>query len=140
MRPHISINVSNVSKSAEFYEKVFGVKPQKKTTDYAKFDLQKPALNFSMQFGSELSKVNHFGIEVDSADMVKMWEELFVARGVLTKPEENTKCCFALQDKVWVQDPDGNTWEVFYVHKQLTTESKPSACSPVTAVFGKKCC
>ena len=140
MRAHVSIDVSDVAKSVEFYKKVFGVVPQKQTETYAKFDLQKPALNFSMQSGKAVSKVNHFGIEVDSADVVKMWEELFIARGVLTKPEENVECCFALQDKVWVQDPDGNTWEIFYVHKQLAPEINKKSCGPTTEVFGKKCC
>ena len=139
MRPHVSINVHNVAESVIFYEKMFGVKPQKQTDSYAKFDLQKPALNFSMQTGKEVSQVNHFGIEVDSADAVRLWEELFITRGLLTQPEEQTECCFAIQDKVWVKDPDGNTWEVFYVHQQLQPVSK-SACSPSTNIFGKKCC
>jgi catechol 2,3-dioxygenase-like lactoylglutathione lyase family enzyme len=139
MRPHVSINVQNVAESVMFYEKMFGVKPQKQTDSYAKFDLQKPALNFSMQTGKNVSQVNHFGIEVDSADAVKLWEDLFIARGLITQPEEQTECCFAIQDKVWVKDPDGNTWEVFYVHQQLQPENK-SACSPSTNIFGKKCC
>ena len=103
MRPHVSINVQNVAESVIFYEKMFGVKPQKQTDNYAKFDLQKPALNFSMQTGKEVSQVNHFGIEVDSADAVKLWEELFITRGLITQPEEQTECCFAIQDKVWVK-------------------------------------
>jgi catechol 2,3-dioxygenase-like lactoylglutathione lyase family enzyme len=52
MRAHLSINVSNVSESVEFYKKVFGVNPQKQTADYAKFDLKDPSLNFSMQTAS----------------------------------------------------------------------------------------
>jgi catechol 2,3-dioxygenase-like lactoylglutathione lyase family enzyme len=142
MRPHISLNVKDVSQSIEFYQKMFGTKPQKQTNTYAKFDLKNPALNFSMQTNTDISKVNHFGIEVDSADSVKVWEQLFIARGLLTLPEDNVECCFALQDKVWVKDPDGNTWEIFFVHQQLIPENKKSGdTTPGSAqIFGKKCC
>lgn len=141
MRAHLSINVSNVPESVKFYEKVFGVKPQKMTEDYAKFDLKSPSLNFTMQSGSsrDLSRVNHLGIEVDSAEAITLWESLLTERGVLTKNEENTECCFARQDKIWLQDPDGNSWEIFYVHEQLPIEPKQSLCSTTNAL-GKKCC
>ena len=141
MRAHLSINVSNVEKSVQFYEKVFGVKPQKMTDNYAKFDLKNPSLNFSMQSGDsrEVSKVNHLGIEVDSAEAITLWENLLTERGVLTKAEENTECCFARQDKIWLNDPDGNSWEIFYVHEQLPIKPKQSLCAP-TSASGKKCC
>ncbi len=140
MRPHISINVTDVAKTVQFYEKVFGVKPQKQTENYAKFDLKEPNLNFSMQSGEarEKSKVNHFGIEVDSADSVSFWEKQLTERGVMAAPEKGVDCCFAKQDKVWFQDPDGNSWEIFYVIEQLPTQPKMSACSPNP--MGVKCC
>ncbi len=141
MRAHLSINVKNVEESIKFYEKVFGVKPQKSSQDYAKFDLKNPALNFTMHSTKEreLSRVNHLGIEVDSAESISLWENLLTERGVLTKTEINTDCCFARQDKIWLQDPDGNSWEIFYVHKQLSVDEKKSICAPITA-SGKKCC
>jgi catechol 2,3-dioxygenase-like lactoylglutathione lyase family enzyme len=130
MRPHISINVSNVGNSVEFYKKVFGQSPQKQTDNYAKFDLNEPALNFSMQSGSELSRVSHFGIEVDSADDVMKWQKSLTEQGLVKLVESDTKCCFARQDKVWFTDPDGNEWEVFYVYEQLplTKTSEKSSC------------
>ena len=118
------------------------MKPQKLTSSYAKFDLKNPALNFTMQAtegGRELSRVNHLGIEVESAEAVALWETLLTERGVLSNPEMNTECCFARQDKIWLQDPDGNSWEIFYVHEQLPVDEKKSICGPVTA-SGKKCC
>ena len=67
MRPHISLDVRDVSKSVAFYEKVFGVKPQKQVVDYAKFDLKIPALNFSLVSSTgEVSAVDHLGIEVET--------------------------------------------------------------------------
>ena len=111
------------------------------TEDYAKFDLKSPALNFTMQSGGnrEISKVNHLGIEVESAEAITLWENLLTERGVISKIEENTECCFARQDKIWLQDPDGNSWEIFYVHEQLPISPKQSLCS-TTNSLGKKCC
>src|SRR5688572_27698328 len=102
MRAHISINVSDVEKSVEFYKKVFGLAPQKQTDNYAKFDLKEPALNFSMQSGAqEISRVSHFGIEVDSANEVMKWQKALTESGLVKLVESDTKCCFARQDKVW---------------------------------------
>lgn len=131
MRAHISINVKDIPQSIEFYKKVFGVNPQKQTATYAKFDLHNPSLNFSMQSGiGEVSKVSHFGIEVESADEVMKWQKKLTELGLVKLVESDTKCCFARQDKVWVSDPDGNSWEIFYVHEQLpvTEENKKACC------------
>lgn len=127
MRAHVSIQVSNVADSVAFYEKVFGVKPEKQTEHYAKFGLKE--LNFAMQTGAP-SRVSHFGIEVETAEEVKEWERRLRASGLVKSAEENVECCFAKQDKVWVQDPDGNAWEIFYVREQL----------PVTEKSGSRCC
>jgi catechol 2,3-dioxygenase-like lactoylglutathione lyase family enzyme len=146
MRVHLSINVKSVSDSVAFYEKVFGQKPQKSTTNYAKFDLLDPAINFTMQTANEndgrpISQVNHLGIEVDSADKVVFWEQKLTSAGVASKPQTNTECCYARQDKVWFEDPDGNSWEVFYVYEQLPIiESVKNMCSPSLNSLGKKCC
>ena len=131
MRVHISINVKDVSESVAFYEKVFGVKPQKQNSTYAKFDLQELALNFAMQSGKgEISRVSHFGIEVDSADEITKWQKALTEKGLLKLIESDTKCCFARQNKIWFTDPDGNEWEVFYVHEQLpvTEKMEKAAC------------
>lgn len=120
MRPHISLDVRHVPDSVAFYKKVFGVEPQKQTDDYAKFDLQRPALNLSFVSSSgPISAVNHFGIEVESTDEIAVWKTRLQEAGILEKVEEGIACCFARQDKLWFSDPDGNAWEVFTVHEQL---------------------
>lgn len=129
MRPHLALNVTEVSRSVAFYERVFGVGPQKKTDGYAKFDL--PLLNFTLQSAGSggPSRVSHLGIEVDSIDEVKRWQERLASQGIATRSEENTSCCYARQDKVWFQDPDGNAWEIFVVHEQLPVpEKEASSC------------
>lgn len=134
MRPHISLDVRNVAASVEFYQKVFGVTPQKQTTDYAKFDLTEPALNFSLVSSTEkVSSVSHLGIEVDSVNDIAGWKLRLQERGILEKVEESVECCFARQDKLWFIDPDGNPWEVFTVHEQLAvtgTLKNTGCCVP----------
>jgi catechol 2,3-dioxygenase-like lactoylglutathione lyase family enzyme len=120
MRLHLSLDVRNVSASVEFYQKVFGVTPQKQTTDYAKFDLTAPALNLALVASiGRVSAVNHLGIEVESVDDIARWKQQLVEQDILEKVEEGVECCFARQDKLWFTDPDGNPWEIFTVHEQL---------------------
>lgn len=145
LRPHLSLNVSNMSASVEFYSKVFGAKPQKRTEGYAKFDLKEPALNFSLLAtggARAISRVNHLGIEVTSEEDVKTWKDRLEAQGVSTLSEEATDCCFALQDKIWFKDPDGNNWEVFYVHAQLPVEAAepPKEASSMNCNPASGCC
>lgn len=134
MRPHISLDVHNVPASVEFYRKVFGVAPQKQTTDYAKFDLTEPPLNLTLVSStSRVSVVNHLGIEVESADDIARWKQQLLELGILEKVEEGIECCFARQDKLWFTDPDGNPWEIFMVHEQLAvtgTLKNTGCCVP----------
>ncbi len=119
MRPHISIDVRDVKRSVDFYRRVFDTLPQKQTTEYAKFDLVRPPLNFSLlSAGQHISRVNHFGIEVDSPAELAWWETHLHEQGLLGSVERATDCCFAVQDKLWFTDPDGNQWEVFRVLAQ----------------------
>jgi catechol 2,3-dioxygenase-like lactoylglutathione lyase family enzyme len=144
MRPHVSLDVRNVPASVAFYQKVFGVAPQKQTQDYAKFDLTQPALNFSLVSSTgRLSCVDHLGIEVESVEEMAARKERLQAQGILDKVEENTACCFARQDKLWFSDPDGNAWEVFTVHEQLPVDgtlSSTGCCIPNKAAKGLPTC
>lgn len=137
MRPHISLDVHDVPKSVAFYEKVFGVKPQKQVDDYAKFDLKTPALNFSLVSSTgAVSSVDHLGIEVETIEEITAWKARLQHEGILERVEENTACCFARQDKLWFTDPDGNAWEIFTVHEQLAVTgslSQTGCCVPKTA-------
>jgi catechol 2,3-dioxygenase-like lactoylglutathione lyase family enzyme len=144
MRPHLSLDVRNVPASVAFYQKVFGVAPQKQTQDYAKFDLTEPSLNFSLVSSTgRLSSVDHLGIEVESVEDIDAWKEHLQAHGILERVEENIACCFARQDKLWFSDPDGNAWEVFTVHEQLPVEgtlSSTGCCIPNRAAKGLPTC
>jgi catechol 2,3-dioxygenase-like lactoylglutathione lyase family enzyme len=132
LKPHVSINVSNIDASVAFYEKAFGVPATKRRPGYAKFDLVEPSLNLTMQEAPRTGvNASHFGIQVaDSEDVASAWAR-FKAAGLTTKTEDNTECCYALQDKVWVEDPDGNAWEVFVVKGEspaMSREANPAGC------------
>ena len=137
MRPHISLDVRDVPESVVYYEKVFGLAPQKQTEDYAKFDLTTPALNLALvSAAGRISRVNHLGIEVDSVDEVTAWKRRLQDQGILEKVENDVACCFARQDKLWFTDPDGNAWEIFTVREQLPVTgrlSQTGCCVPQSA-------
>ena len=131
LKPHVSLNVSNVDATVAFYEKVFDVPVTKRRPGYAKFDLQTPALNLSMQEAPR-SGVNasHFGIQVASTEDVALATARFQKHGL------RTTCCYAVQDKVWVEDPDGNVWEVFVVKEDspsMRTDETPCCAPPSLA-------
>jgi catechol 2,3-dioxygenase-like lactoylglutathione lyase family enzyme len=150
LKPHVSLNVSNIDASVAFYEKAFGVAATKRRPGYAKFDLASPSLNLTMQEAPRTGvNASHFGFQVASSEDVAAAWTRFKEAGLATKTEDNTECCYALQDKVWVEDPDGNAWEVFVVKgESVTMEREPRAggcCVPkinndASTKAGSGCC
>jgi predicted enzyme related to lactoylglutathione lyase len=135
LKPHLSLNVSNIEQSIAFYERAFNVKATKRRPGYAKFDLQEPNLNLTMQEAPRTGiNASHFGIQVASSEDVAVAWTRFKAAGLKTFTEENTECCYALQDKVWIEDPDGNAWEIFTVKGDSDVmekqASKEGCCVP----------
>ena len=117
LKAHLAINVRNVEQSTEFYRKLFGIEPSKVRSGYAKFDVQNPPLNFSLNEGAISSRgaLSHLGIQVRSTEDVLTTGQRWNEAGLLTRDEIQTDCCYATQDKTWARDPDGNEWEVFVV-------------------------
>lgn len=130
LKAHLAINVRNVEQSITFYQKMLGIEPSKVRTGYAKFDVQNPPLNLTLNQVpfNERGALSHLGIQVAStADVLAMrqkWEEA----GLVTREEMQTNCCFATQDKTWVRDPDGNEWEAFVVLKDNLLETEACEC------------
>jgi catechol 2,3-dioxygenase-like lactoylglutathione lyase family enzyme len=138
LKPHLSLNVTDIEASVAFYEKAFGVAASKRRPGYAKFDLLEPCLNLTMQEAPRTGvNASHFGIQVASSEDVAAAWARFKAAGLATKTEDDTECCYALQDKVWVADPDGNAWEVFVVKGEAETMStegvRGGCCAPKLA-------
>ena len=117
-RVHVALNVSDLNRSVEFYRAMFGVEPVKCKPGYAKFDIKEPALNLTLSYGGPVKgagALNHLGIEVASTAEVVAAKKRLCEAGLDTFDEMNVDCCFALQDKIWITDPDANRWEVFTV-------------------------
>ena len=131
LRPHLALTVTDVERSIPFYEALFGVGPEKRKPGYAKFSVAEPALNFTLTQGrrAELGAFNHAGIQVQTTADVLAAKDRLVAAGLATVDEMATTCCYARQDKIWVQDPDGTPWEVFVTHED--TEERSSGCCEV---------
>ena len=130
LKPHVSLNVSDIERSVAFYEKAFGVAASKRRPGYAKFDLDSPALNLSMQQAARTGvNASHFGLQVADPTDVAEARRRFEAAGLVTAAEEDTTCCYSLQEKVWIEDPDGNAWEVFVVKGDAPVmKATTSAC------------
>jgi catechol 2,3-dioxygenase-like lactoylglutathione lyase family enzyme len=146
LKAHLAIYVSDVDKSIGFYTKMFGIEPSKVRTGYAKFDVQNPPLNFTLNQAPVEGRgaLSHLGIQVATTGDVLAMKGRWETSGLIPREEMQTTCCYALQDKAWVRDPDGNEWEVFVVlEDNLGAETKKSSdatcCTPTfTNIDGKK--
>ncbi len=146
LKAHLALNVNNVENSLEFYKKMFGIEPSKVRTGYAKFDVQNPPLNLTLNEVHFTGKgaLSHMGIQVASTEDVVAMREQWNDRGLVPREEMQTTCCYALQDKAWVNDPDGNEWEVFTVLKDNLSEEIQGAadktcCTPaVVGINGER--
>ena len=141
LKPHVSLNVSNIDASVAFYEKAFGVRVTKHRPGYAKFDLTSPSLNLSMNEAPRTGiNASHFGIQVASTEDVLEAKRNFEAALLPTRTEESVNCCYAVQDKVWVEDPDGNSWEVFFVKEDTQTMFDQQPVATEKAADAAACC
>ena len=141
LKAHLALNVKNVEESMAFYRKMLGIEPSKVRTGYAKFDVQNPPLNLTLNEAAfaERGALSHLGIQVGSTDDVLQTRQRWAEAGLITRDEMQTNCCYATQDKTWVQDPDGNEWEAFVV-LQDNLESSSLSCTtsePQTVNIGR---
>ena len=140
LKAHLAINVRDVEQSIEFYKKLLGIEPSKIRKGYAKFDVQNPPLNFTLNQTSftNAGALSHLGIQVSSTEDVLATRERWADAGLITREEMQTSCCYALQDKAWVRDPDGNEWEVFVVLEDNLAETAPCECGDKVTVSSDK--
>lgn len=142
LKAHLALNVRNVERSIEFYKKLLAIEPSKVRPGYAKFDVQNPPLNLTLNEAAFAGPgaLSHLGIQVGSTEDVLQTRQRWAEAGLITRDEMQTNCCYATQDKTWVQDPDGNEWEAFVVLKD-NLESSSLCCAtaePQTVSIGRE--
>lgn len=149
-RVHVAIAVSALDPSIAFYEKFFGLEPVKKRPGYAKFELQNPRMNFTLnEVGKATApaKPAHYGIEVPRPTDVAAYAQRIRASGLETITENDVTCCYAVMDKFWAYDPDGHAWEVFAITQADVHSAPPgeprtevSTTSDETPCCAPTCC
>lgn len=140
---HISLNVRDLDRSVDFYRRFFG-EPAKLKPDYAKFVTREPEIHLALEPGlapaigagpgtaARPGALSHLGLRVGSTDEVERWKSELRGRGLAIQAEERSECCYALQDKFWLTDPDGNRWEIYTVLRDVETmqpAAKTACCA-----------
>ena len=115
-RVQLALNVADLDAAVDFYSKLFGTAPAKRRPGYANFAVAEPPLKLVLIEGHGTpGSLNHLGVEVASTDDVAAATQRLAADGLATAEETNVSCCYAVQDKVWVDAPDGEPWEIYAV-------------------------
>jgi catechol 2,3-dioxygenase-like lactoylglutathione lyase family enzyme len=138
-RVQLALNVGDIDQAVDFYSKLFQTAPAKRKPGYANFAVADPPLKLVLIENPGASgRLNHLGIEVfDQADVVSAHDRLR-AQGVEVSSEDGVTCCYAVQDKVWVGDPDGAPWEIYTV--LADAEMPGGQLRTVEPVDGTACC
>ena len=115
-RLQLALNVNDIDQAVAFYTKLFGTEPAKLRPGYANFAIAEPPLKLVLIEGAGVpGSLNHLGVEVGSTDEVAEAQSRLNGEGLACATEDQVACCYALQDKVWVDAPDGEPWEIYTV-------------------------
>ena len=141
-RVQLALNVSDIDAAVDFYAKLFGTEPAKRQPGYANFAIADPPLklvlieNPAARGSGVTGALNHLGVEVRTPREVQEAIGRLSGEGLSTEVQEATTCCFAVQDKVWTNDPDGAPWEYYTVLADASDEvglgCSTEGCTPVS--------
>ena len=138
-RVQLALNVSDLDAAVAFYSKLFATEPAKLRPGYANFAVAEPPLKLVLIEGSgQPGTLNHLGVEVEGTDAVSAAGARLAAGGLVTAVEDEVSCCFAVQDKVWVDAPDGEPWEIYTVLGDV--EMPPGELRTTDPVADAMCC
>jgi len=138
-RLQLALNVSDLDEAIDFYSKYFKTKPAKVRPGYANFAIEEPPLKLILMEGGPPGSINHLGVEVFSTDEVAAATSYLHDQGLATAVEDQTTCCYAVQDKVWVDGPDGTSWETYVVLEDAETRNGEGCCA-TSATGTTRCC
>jgi hypothetical protein len=138
---HLSLNVKNVEDSVRFYSILFNTQPTKLKAGYAKFDLEQPAVNLTLNESAPccITGISHMGVRVDSTAQVLAAKQRLEVAGLGIFEETNTTCCYAVQDKIWATDPTGYRWEI-YVFKSDSEDAASATHDETQSAAQGACC
>jgi catechol 2,3-dioxygenase-like lactoylglutathione lyase family enzyme len=148
-RLQLALNVSDLDEAIAFYSKLFRSEPAKVRPGYANFAIAEPPLKLVLIEQADArgegvgNALNHLGVEVGSTDEVAEATARLQGEGLDTTVQEGTTCCYAVQDKVWVSDPDGASWEVYTVLADAPVETGiagDGTCCAVEDGAAARCC
>jgi catechol 2,3-dioxygenase-like lactoylglutathione lyase family enzyme len=147
-RMHVSLYVTDINTSIDFYSKFFDQPPVKVRPKYAKYVLEKPSLIISFVENKDRVQSNfgHLGFQVETLEQLNTKLEVAKSQNLVSREELGTNCCYAKQDKFWANDPDGVQWEVYYFHADAEFNDphyemkEASACCTVSSDDVKSSC
>jgi catechol 2,3-dioxygenase-like lactoylglutathione lyase family enzyme len=139
-RFHVHLHVADLAQSIGFYSKLFAAEPDKHESDYAKWMLDDPPVNFAISTRGEAGRIDHLGIQTDNpADLAALQARARKADLALDV-EGETNCCYARSDKHWITDPQGVAWEHFHTLADIPTfggSAEGQACCPAPQTTAK---
>ena len=138
-RVQLALNVDDLDDAISFYSKLFATEPAKVRPGYANFAIAEPPLKLVLVEGAGAGgTLNHLGVEVETADEVAAAQRRLAATGLDTATEDEVACCYAVQDKVWVDGPSGEPWEIYTVLADV--EMAPGELRTVVPDVDSMCC
>jgi catechol 2,3-dioxygenase-like lactoylglutathione lyase family enzyme len=140
-RVQLALNVSDLDAAVSFYSKLFGAEPAKRRSGYANFAIAEPPLKLVLIEGHGVpGSLNHLGVEVESATEVVAANNRLTAEGMDCVTEDEVSCCYAVQDKVWVDAPDGEPWEIYTVLADAEAPASSGLCCTDAPETAARCC
>jgi catechol 2,3-dioxygenase-like lactoylglutathione lyase family enzyme len=146
-RVQLALNVSDLDEAIIFYSKLFATEPAKVRPGYANFAVAEPPLKLVLIEGTGApGSLNHLGVEVESTEEVAATQARLTGEGLATATEDQVECCFALQDKVWVDGPDREPWEIYTVLADVEHPAgelrtvDPTGSAPERQLGDSMCC
>lgn len=126
-RFHVHIAVDDLPQNIRFYSALFGAPPSVEKTDYAKWMLDDPRVNFAISQRGSAAGLNHLGLQVDSDTELHALRAQLASADIEARDELGANCCYARSDKHWVQDPQGIAWETFHTLGDIPVFGEPAA-------------
>jgi catechol 2,3-dioxygenase-like lactoylglutathione lyase family enzyme len=139
-RLHVHVAVKDLDSSVRFYSQLFAAEPNVRKSDYAKWVLQDPRVNFAISARGRAPGVDHLGIQVeDRTELESIYERLKKAEGPVIEEGETT-CCYAQSEKSWIQDPQGIQWETFFTTGESTVYGSDEIIPKLANKAASQCC